>query len=282
MARTPDFEIGQTLLRAGGMWRRNLLKLGGVILAFSAVGGAIQVGVTALNGGFASAGVPAEPSSTGSIVGAIVSLAMALVIGALIGGVNGHASEAEVRGEKATFVGGWNAAWRNFLPQLGIQLILGVLFVIAAFVSALFGIFFIVPFLVSLALIIAFLGLAPMIQVAERQGVFASLSASINAGEGNHLKMLGYYIIAYIGAVVGLLIAYLVMALLMGLAFGAAGLTGAFDTDGEFPIGIVLFAVPLYLVFSAAIPLAAGAVPGSVYVSLRKHRSQHAVSSVFD
>lgn len=283
MARIPEFEIGETLMRAAGMWRRNLLKLGSVILIFSVFGAVVQVLVSVLlQGGFPIPGVTPEPTQTGSLIGAVITVAAALVVAALVSGVNAHVAETEVRGEKSTFIGGWKCAWRNFLSQLGIQLILGILLAVAAFISALFGVLFILPFLIFLVLIIAFLGLAPMIQVIERRGVFASLSASVSAGEGNHMGILGYYIIAYIGAVVALVLAYLVMAVVIGLAVGAAGLSGGLMGSGGLGIGFIVVAVPLYLAFAAAIPLAAGAIPASVYVSLRRHRSEQAVGSIFD
>ncbi|HYE45888.1 MAG TPA: hypothetical protein VEA44_08955 [Caulobacter sp.] len=283
MATVPEFEFGRTLLRAGGMWRRNLLKLGACILAISVIGLIVQGLLLLAAGGGAIPTAEREPAIAAVAAAGIGMIILGLISASLLSAVNAYAAEAEVKGEKATFAGGWKASWGNLLPQLGIQALLWLMLLVIYLACALLGrIFGILLFLGAATVFAVFFGLAASIQLNERRGVFASIGESVKAGEGNRWALFGYYLLAYLIAVIALLVSYFLLIMLLAIAAGTSSLalpTGQ-AADGILPF-LLLF-IPIYLFFSAAAPLALGSIPASAYVSLRKNRNEQAVSRIFE
>ncbi len=271
MAYVPEFRVGETLSRAVGMFWRNLLPLGGCIAVVSIIGIIAQVIATvAFN-----AGRMTGQDDTSSPISVVVTLVITLLTSSFASAVNGHAARCELQGQKASFGSGWDAGWRNLFPQMGLLLLLWLMLFLG-------WSFFAVPGMILGVLF----GLAPAAQVVEGKGVFAAFGDSLKAGEGNRWALFGYYLAAYGLCLAAIVVLYLVLALAgIGAIAGAgagAGVSEGSEPSGGVILAIILIGLPLYIFLIGAIPLALGSIPAAAYVSLRKDRSERAVSSVFD
>lgn len=199
-AGTEKLDIGTVIQTTFGVVRRNFVSFGLISLAFAGIP-ALIIGLAAPRG---SAEALTNPGAAGTIaLGVLVSIvATAVLQGALV-----HMTAADLSGRSVSTSAGITTGVRNFLPLLGIGLLMGLGVGVGFLFLAVPGIILAIMWSVTVPA-----------SIVERLTITSSFARSRNLTRNNRWRILGLSLI--------MLIAIVIIEAILGAIFGGLSVIG--------------------------------------------------------
>ncbi len=197
---TEKLDIGTVIQTTFGVIRRNFVSFGLISLLFAGIP-ALIIGLAAPRG---SAEAFTNPGATGTILlGVLVSIvATAVLQGALV-----HMTAADLSGRSVSASAGITTGVRNFLPLLGIGLLMGLGIAVGILFLAVPGIILAIMWSVTVPA-----------SIVERLTITSAFGRSRNLTRNNRWRILGLTLV--------MVIAIVVIEVILGAIFGGLSVIG--------------------------------------------------------